>query len=97
MTFKVIISDEAKLDLKEYYQYYKNGASKRIADNFFLDFDKMRKIISRNTYFQVWYDEFRAVPLKKYPFLIFYLVDTEKKIIVISRIFHTSQNPEKYP
>ncbi|MBC7555349.1 MAG: type II toxin-antitoxin system RelE/ParE family toxin, partial [Chryseobacterium sp.] len=42
-------------------------------------------------------DEFRAVPLKKYPFLIFYLVDTEKKIIVISRIFHTSQNPEKYP
>ena len=45
MTFKVIISDEAKLDIKEYYQYYKNVAGKRIADNFFLDFDKIRKKI----------------------------------------------------
>ncbi len=70
MTFKVIISDEAKLDIKEYYQYYKNVAGKRIADNFFLDFDKIRKKISKNTYFQVWHDEFRAVPLKKYPFFI---------------------------
>lgn len=97
MEFKTIISDEAKLDLKDHYLYYRQVANKKIADNFFNDFNKIRKIISKNPYFLVWFEEFRAIPLKKYPFLIFYTFDLEEKIIVIARVFHTSQNPEKYP
>jgi plasmid stabilization system protein ParE len=97
MPFKTLVSQEAQLDLKEYYLYYKQVAGKKIADAFFDDFDGMRKTISKNPYFQIWFDEFRAVPLKKYPFLIFFSIDEEEKTIIIARIFHTAQNPEKYP
>ena len=32
MAFKVIISDEAKLDLENSYLYYRENASKKVAD-----------------------------------------------------------------
>ena len=45
--------------------------------------------------FALRYKNVRAIPLKKFPFLIYYRVnETDKQIIVIS-VFHTSQNPEK--
>ncbi|WP_312206708.1 type II toxin-antitoxin system RelE/ParE family toxin [Epilithonimonas hominis] len=97
MAFKVIISDEAKLDLENSYLYYRENASKKVADNFIKDFRKSIKIISDNPYFKIWFEEFRAKPLGKYPFLVFFSVDKKESTIVIARVFHTSQNPEKYP
>lgn len=96
MAFKVIISDEAKLDLENSYQYYRKNANKKIADNFIKEFKKSIKIIFDNPYFKIWFDEFGAKPIAKYPFLIFFSVDKKEQIIVIARVFHTSQNPEKY-
>lgn len=52
MAFKVIISDEAKLDLENSYLYYRENASKKVADNFIKDFRKSIKIISDNPYFK---------------------------------------------
>ena len=46
MAFKVIISDEAKLDLENSYLYYRENASKKVADNVIEDFRKSIKIIS---------------------------------------------------
>ena len=43
MAFKVIISDEAKLDLENSYLYYRENASKKVADNFIKDFRKSIK------------------------------------------------------
>jgi len=97
MAFKVIISDEAKLDLENSYQYYRENANKKVADNFIKEFRKSIKIISDNPYFKIWFDDFRVKLLAKYPFLIFFSVDKKENIIVIARVFHTSQNPEKYP
>ena len=97
MAFKVIISDEAKLDLENSYLYYRENASKKVADNFIKDFRKSIKIISDNLYFKIWFEEFRAKPLVKYPFLIFFSFDNKENIILIAKVFYTSQNPEKYP
>lgn len=97
MAFKVIISDEAKIDLEYSYLYYRENANKKVADNFIKDFNKIRTTISDNPYFKIWFEDFRAVPLKKYPFLIFFSIDEKENIILVARVFHTSQNPEKYP
>ncbi|WP_312763268.1 type II toxin-antitoxin system RelE/ParE family toxin [Epilithonimonas sp.] len=97
MAFKVIISDEAKSDLENSYLYYRENASKKVADNFIKDFRKSIKIISDNPHFKIMFDEFRAKPLSKYPFLIFFSVNKKEDTILIARVFHTAQNPEKYP
>lgn len=97
MVFKVIISEEAKTDIEHSYLYYQTKVNKRTADYFFKDVKSSLKSISENPYFRIRFENFRGKPLKKYPFLIFYIVDRKEKTIVIARVFHTSQNPEKYP
>lgn len=37
MIFKVIISDEAKIDIEHSYLYYQTKVSKKVADHFFKD------------------------------------------------------------
>lgn len=96
MTFKVLVSDEAKLDLEDTFLYYRNKTGKRIADNFIKDFRNSLKVISKNPFFRIYHDDFRAKPMQTYPFLIFFILDEVQKTIVVSRIFHTSRNPEKY-
>ena len=71
MAFKVIISEEAKFDLEEQYLYYREFANKKIADDFFISFDRIRKTISKNPFFKIWLNDIHGVPLKKYPFVVF--------------------------
>lgn len=97
MAFKIIISDEAKTDLEHSYLYYQTKVNKKVADNFFKDFKSSLNIISKNPYFKIWFEDFHGKLMKKYPFLIFYTIDRDAEIIVIARVFHTSQNPRRYP
>lgn len=95
MAYKVYISDEAKLDIENSFLYYKSKVSDRVAKNFLTDFRTTLKIITNNPYFRLWYSNFRGKPMRKYPFVIFYLLDDVENIIVVSRVFHTSQNLHK--
>lgn len=97
MEFKILISKEAQSDLENAFLYYRENVNKKVATEFLKDFRKTLTTIRQNPYFKIWHDDFRGKLMKKYPFIIFYLVDGKENIIVISRIFHTSQNPEKYP
>jgi toxin ParE1/3/4 len=97
MAFKVMISDEAKIDVEHSYLYYKTKVSKKTADQFFKDFKSSLYIISKNPFFRIWFENYHAKPMKKYPFLVFYIVNKDENTVVIARVFHTSQNPEKYP
>jgi len=97
MAFKVIISSEAKIDVEHSYLYYQTKVNKKVANNFLKEFKSSVSVISKNPFFKIWFDHFHAKPMKKYSFLIFYIADEKEKTIIIARVFHTSQNPEKYP
>lgn len=96
MAFKILISEEAQSDLENSFFYYKENVSKKVATEFLKDFRNSLKTIHQNPYFKVWYDDFRGKMMKKYPFIIFYIIDVKENTILISRVFHTSQNPQKY-
>lgn len=97
MVFKVIIAKEAKIDIENSYLYYQTKVNKKVANNFLKEFKSSVYAISKNPFFKLWFDDFHAKPIKKYPFIIFYTIDKIENIILIARVFHTSQNPEKYP
>lgn len=42
------------------------------------------------------YKTIHTISLKKYPFLIHYLVDVENKKVLVTAVFHTSLNPIKW-
>lgn len=92
-SFKIIVSDEAELNLREAIKWY-NEQSKGLGNHFYKSIVKAFSSIKSNPLaFENRYLDFRTYPMKKFPFLIHYLV-FEKEIIIIN-ILHTSQNWNK--
>ncbi len=42
-------------------------------------------------------NENRGLPMKKFPYMIIFKMDEPEQTVFMKAIFHTSQNPEKYP
>ena len=97
MKFKIKISDEARKNIKDSAAYYKDKASIKVAQDFILDYEFTLKKIIQNPYFQIYYKNFRGLPMKKYPFIIFYQIDEENKLILVNAVFNAKQNTEKRP
>jgi toxin ParE1/3/4 len=96
MEFKIIVSPSAQLDIEEIADFYFN-----ININVLIQFNKSLKeaysSLSINPYYQKRYKDFHGIPLKQFPFMLFYKIEKDNRIVKIISCFHTSQNPKKYP
>ncbi len=97
MAYKIRVSPNAKLDIREAVAYYKKKASVKVAQNFVKDYELTLEKIKQNPLFQVYYKDFKGLPLKKYPYVIFYKIDQERKLILINAIFQANQDTNKRP
>lgn len=96
MVYKINSTSKADSDIANSYQYYLEKVNKKVADNFFKDYVKAINKLRNTMFFEKIYEEFRRLPLSKYPFILIFKVDEIAKEIKIYRVFHTSQNPNKY-
>lgn len=90
MNYKIVIIDEAKIDFKETFFWYKN-IDPKLAKRFHLSFKESLAIIKKNPFqFQIRYNEVRIIMLTTFPYLIHFTVD--KNSIVIKAIYHSSRD-----
>ncbi len=97
MNYKVILSPVAKADIRQAVKYYTLKVSETVAENFLSELENAIKVIAINPFFQVYYKENRGLPMRKFPYIIIFKVDKPEQTVFVKAIFHTSQNPEKYP
>jgi len=97
MAYKIITNPEANRDIVNSFEYYKNVAGKKVANSFFKDFKFTVNKLQKVAYFQKIHNDFHRLPLRVFPFIILYKIEKQIETIKIFRVFHTSQNPEKYP
>ena len=90
MNYKIRISSLAKSHIKE-------EASLKVAQNFVKDYKQTLQKIKQNPFFQRYYKNFRGLPLKKYPYIIFFQVDENRKLISINAVFQGNQDIDKRP
>lgn len=96
MIYKAIIEPRAIFDIQEAIDYY-DFKQIGLGEYFYKILDQHIETISKNPFFQIRYKDYHAFPIKKFPFLILYYIDDEKKTINIMSIFNTALNPTKYP
>ncbi|MEN4762557.1 MULTISPECIES: type II toxin-antitoxin system RelE/ParE family toxin [unclassified Chryseobacterium] len=96
MVFNFKFLSIAEDNIEEATEYYAN-ISMKVLKNFNTQLDLSINRIVSNPYFQKKYRDIRAFPLKKFPYIIFYEINEEEKMIYILSVFCTHQNPEKYP
>ena len=97
MAFKIEYTHQAEIDVVKAVDYYIEKASPKIAKSFYSKLIEAEKTLKSISFFQKIHNDFHKLPLKIFPYIIIYKVDKENEIIKIFRIFHTSQNPQKYP
>ena len=96
MEFKIIISPRAQFEIETITDYY-SEISRNVLIHFNERLTETYNYLKINPYFEKRYKNFRAVPIKKFPYLLFFTIDEDKKIIKILSCFHTSTSPKKYP
>ncbi len=55
------------------------------------------ELLEINPFFQKRFNNYRVIPPNKFPFILIYVILEEEKLVFIESVFHTSQNPKKYP
>lgn len=82
---------------KKHIVIIKTTVSIKVAQSFKNELGVAYKSLAINPFYELRTQNFRAIPLKKFPYFIFYEVDEQRKEVKIVAIFNTSQSTEKYP
>ena len=94
--YKAIILPLAKQDISEAANWY-NSKQKGLGKRFTQEVRSKVLLISQNPKISaVRYDDVPAAVLDVFPFMIHYTVDDQNKTVIISAVFHTSLNPDRW-
>lgn len=97
MVYKVIVSPIASKNIEDAVKYYIKEATKKVASDFLNDFKNTYKALQTNPFYRFHDNNYRFLPFDKFPYVAFFIVDEPSKTVFLNAIFHTSQNPAKYP
>lgn len=97
MSYKIIVSPIASKNIEEAVEYYIKEATRKVASDFLKDFKETYKALQKNPFYQFHDNNYRFLPFDKFPYVAFFIVDEPSKTVFLNAIFHTSQNPSKFP
>ena len=93
MVFRVVITRSAFIDTFDGIEWYEKQ-TKGLGKKFYESIQKAYKTIRQNPYFQIRYDDVRCLPLKKFPYLVHFVVEEERKRVVILGVICTHRDPK---
>ncbi|MFP9113475.1 type II toxin-antitoxin system RelE/ParE family toxin [Flavobacterium sp. RHBU_3] len=96
MAYKVIVSPKAQEEFYDAIDYY-NDVSAIVPEKFVGAIQKAYHNLSVDPFFGIRYHKIRAIPVKGFPYLLFFIVDEQNFEVIVLSCFHTSKNPHKYP
>lgn len=97
MNYKIIVSPIASQNIEDALEYYIDKASKKVALDFLKEYRKTYKALQTNPFYQFHDNNYRFLPFDKFPYIAFFIVDEPSETVFLNAVFHTSQNPNKYP
>lgn len=96
MNFEVVIEPRAILDIQDAINYYE-AKQTDLGEYFYSQLSEHIELLEKNPFFQIRYKDYHGLPIKKFPFIIFYFIDESLKVVNILSVFNTSMSPSKYP
>jgi toxin ParE1/3/4 len=91
--FKIVLYDEAIADFNKALDYYRN-ISPTVVKKFHAAVDATFHDLKKNPFYQIRYDNFRFKLVKKFPYLLHFIIDEKAKTIFVYGIRNSHQNPD---
>ena len=95
MSFRILIGPGAVKDIQKSIDYYEER-ERDFGKQFEQELDEKISTLKINPFYQVRYDDVHCLPLHKFPHMIHYTIDIEKKLVFIRAVFHTALSPERW-
>lgn len=96
MAFTVVIETRALKDAQKAIDYY-DEQQVGLGEKFNTALDKHITAITKNPFYQLRYKDYRALPIKKFPYLILFYIHEASNTVYITAVFNTKQNTNKLP
>ena len=98
MAFKIVIEPRALTEIDMAFEYYRNLTDNdKLLLNLYEDIESAFDALKENPFYQVRTKNYRALPLEKFPYLLFFEILEKQNIVKVLALFNTSQDPKKYP
>jgi plasmid stabilization system protein ParE len=95
MKFELVLSKLTQQQIKDAIDYYQSIEHSTVKDDFLNDFYSSVERLKTNPYYRFWTDKYRGMRLDKFPYIVFFRI--QDNMVKIVSVFHTSQDPDKYP
>ena len=90
MAYNVIVEPEAQQDIDDAIEYYSNVTNDtKVLVNLLNEIENAYSALSINPFYEVRSKHYRALPLKKYPYLMFFEVLEKHKTVKVIALFNT--------
>ena len=96
MSYNLVILDRAQEEIDQAYEYYAE-ISLSVFQSFDDQLEQVYQTLETNPFFQFRHKGLRALPFESFPYMAFFTINEDEKIVYIYSVFNTYQNPEKYP
>ena len=96
MGYNLVILNRAQEEIDQAYEYY-SEISYSVMKSFDEQLELAYQSLEINPFFQFRYKNLRAIPFKSFPYILFFMIDEEEKLVYIYSVFNTNQDPQKYP
>jgi plasmid stabilization system protein ParE len=94
MKFELRVGPRANQHIQQGSDWY-DQQGENLGFKFYEEVKRALEVIQKNPYFQVRYDQMvRCIPLRKFPYMIHYVIDESNQIVFIQSVLHTSMNPK---
>ena len=94
MSYKILIKQEAELDLQDAYNWYEEN-SRGLGSEFIRVIDASLSTIQRNPFaYPEVYKKIRRKLIRRFPYGIFYLIESET--IYVIACFHVKRDPQQW-
>jgi toxin ParE1/3/4 len=93
MRFEIVLERRAMNDIAKAVDYY-DEQQKGLGKKFAKEVDISFSALSKNPFYQIRYDDYRCLPLKRFPFMIHFIVDEAAKLVIVYAVIHTSLDPQ---
>ena len=96
MSLKAVFTEEAQPDIQKATFWYETQ-SLGLGKQFIKSVRLAIKSIRNTPYgFAMRFGIFRAIPLNKFPYLLYYEIDEKDSVIVIMAVLHTHSHPTNF-
>ena len=97
MKYTLFFDAEAYLEIEQAFNYYYDHVSPTVAKLFHNDLQDAFNALQINPFYQIRTKQYRALPLKKFPYLLFFeVIEAHSKVKIIA-LFNTNQDTSKQP